>query len=157
MTTVRPAAAGDVEAIATVWHEGWREAHLGHLPPAIEPLRRPADFRRRAEANLPLTTVVTDSEQLVGFVTVRDDEVEQLYVAPSARGHGVADRLLRHGEQVIGERFDVAWLAVIGPNTRARRFYSRNGWRDAGPFAYEADAGPPPVAVLAHRYEKALP
>jgi GNAT superfamily N-acetyltransferase len=157
MTTVRPAVAGDVEAIAAVWHQGWREAHLGHLPPAIEPHRRRADFRRRAKADLPAITVAADDGGLVGFVTVHDDEVEQLYVAPPARGRGVADDLLRHGEHVIGERFGLAWLAVIAPNARARRFYGRNGWRDAGPFTYEAAAGEGAVAVPAHRYEKALP
>jgi GNAT superfamily N-acetyltransferase len=154
--TLRPATAGDVETVATVWHDGWREAHLGHLPAAIEPHRRLADFRRRAGAALEATTVATRGDQVVGFVTTRDDEVEQLYVAPDARGAGVADRLLGQGERCVAERFGRAWLAVIAPNARARRFYARNGWSDAGPFAYEAAAGTGTITVTAHRYEKAV-
>jgi ribosomal protein S18 acetylase RimI-like enzyme len=87
---------------------------------------------------------------------VHDDEVEQLYVAPSARGAGVADDLLRRAEQVISGRFDLAWLAVIAENVRARRFYERNGWRDAGPFSHDAPAGSGTIAVRAHRYEKPM-
>ena len=154
--TVRAAAPGDVEAIAAVWHDGWREAHLGHLPPAIEPHRRPEGFRRRAAANLATTTVAEVDGRVVGFVMTHGDEVEQVYVAPQARARGVADRLLRHGERRVAERFGRAWLAVIASNTRARRFYERNGWSDAGPFAYPADAGEGTVTVHAHRYEKAL-
>jgi ribosomal protein S18 acetylase RimI-like enzyme len=153
---LREATLGDVEAIAGVWHDGWREAHLGHLPPAIEPHRRPDSFRRRAAVTLATTTVAELDGRVVGFVTTHGDEVEQVYVAPQARSRGVADRLLGHGERRIAERLGRAWLAVIASNTRARRFYERNGWSDAGPFAYAAAAGDGTVTVQAHRYEKEL-
>lgn len=156
-TTVRPARTGDVEAIAAVWNDGWREAHLGHLPAEIEAHRRPEGFLRRAVANLPATAVADVGGRVVGFVTTHGDEVEQVYVAPEARATGAADLLLRHGERRIAERFGRAWLAVIAANTRARRFYERNGWSDAGPFPYEAAAGSGTVSVHAHRYEKPVP
>lgn len=155
-TTVRPAQASDIEAIAAVWNAGWRESHLGHLPAEVEAHRQPEGFRQRAAANLPMTAVADVGGRVVGFVTTHDDEVEQVYVAPEARATDVADRLLRHGEQRIAERFGRAWLAVIAANARARRFYERNGWSDAGPFAYAAAAGAGTVMVHAHRYEKAL-
>lgn len=85
---------------------------------------------------------------------VRDDEIEQIYVAESARGSGVAAALLRHAEAVIGDRFDVAWLAVVAGNTRARRFYARNGWRDAGLIEHEAPIEGGSIPLAAHRYEK---
>jgi GNAT superfamily N-acetyltransferase len=50
-----------------------------------------------------------------GFVVVDDAEVEQLYADRSWRGRGVAERLLRHAEAVIGQRGRrTAWLAVVG-------------------------------------------
>ena len=83
--------------------------------------------------------MATIAGQVVGFVTVLEDEVEQVYVAAAARRTGVADVLMRHAEQVIARRFDTAWLSVAVGNARARRFYERNGWRDAGALDYRAE------------------
>lgn len=96
---------------------------------------------------------------MVGFVTVHDDEVEQMYVDEAARGSGVADVLLRHAETVIGRRSPTAWLAVVAGNARARRFYARNGWCDTGPFdnpARTGDPHTPTITVPSLRYEKQL-
>jgi hypothetical protein len=46
------------------------------------------------------------------------------------------------------------WLAVVAGNTRARRFYARNGWRDAGLFEHEAPIEGGSISLAAHRYEK---
>jgi GNAT superfamily N-acetyltransferase len=155
--TLRRAVQADIEAVATIWHDGWRDGHLGHVPVALEQHRRPVDFLSRVPGRLDDTVVAVVGSAVVGFVMVRDDEIEQLYVAAPARGTGVAAALLGRGEALIGARFDRAWLAVVAGNTRARRFYERNGWSDAGPFVYPAGtaAGPTiPVPVL--RYEKLL-
>jgi ribosomal protein S18 acetylase RimI-like enzyme len=155
--TIRAAQPDDVDAIAQVWHDGWREAHLGHLPAEIDEFRRLPDFRDRVSQGLATITVAVDDEgHVLGMVMVHDDEVEQVYVAARARGTAVAESLLSHGEQVISQRFDRAWLAVIEANPRARRFYARCGWRDLGPFDHEAPAGTGTITVRAHRYEKPL-
>jgi GNAT superfamily N-acetyltransferase len=153
---LRPAANGDVEPIASLWHDGWLDGHDGHVPAALHRHRRLDQFRRRVPGRLATTTVATDESGIVGFVTVRGDEIEQLYVAGPARGSGAADALLRHGEDVIAERFDVAWLAVVGGNTRARRFYGRNGWSDAGAIEYPAQTAAGSIPVASRRYEKGL-
>jgi GNAT superfamily N-acetyltransferase len=97
-----------------------------------------------------------DGSEVVGFVTVRDDEVEEVFVAAGARGNGTADALLRHAEQVIAARHEVAWLAVVDGNARARRFYERNGWRDVGGFDYAAEIAGGRLPVPSRRYEKRL-
>jgi GNAT superfamily N-acetyltransferase len=152
--TLRPATSADLEAIADVWHRGWQDGHLGHVPDALLPHREIVHFRERVPPRIPTTTVATIGSTVVGFVTVHDDEAEQVYVAASARGGGVANVLLRHAEQVIAERFDTAWLAVVAGNARARRFYERNGWRDAGGFDYGAEIRGGEVLVPCRRYEK---
>ena len=152
--TLRPAAVADSEAIAELSHAGWRDGHIGHVPEAIFPHRHPEDFRRRVPPRIPDTTVATIAGQIVGFVTVIEDEVEQVYVAAAARGTGVADALLRHGEQVVARRFDVAWLSVVAGNARARRFYERSGWHDAGPIEYRAEIAGGSIPVTCRRYEK---
>jgi len=153
---LRAAIPEDIDAIATVWHSGWPEGHLGQVPEALLLHRRLVDFRARVPALLDRTTVATIGPDLAGFVMVHNDELEQIYVAEVARGSGVAAALLRHAESEISERFDLAWLAVVAGNTRARRFYARNGWRDAGVFEHQAPIEGGSVPLAAHRYEKRL-
>jgi ribosomal protein S18 acetylase RimI-like enzyme len=153
---LREASPDDIEAITTVWHSGWPEGHLGHVPEALLMHRRLEDFRARVPSLLDRTTVATIGPELAGFVMVHDDEIEQIYVAESARGSGVAPALLRHAERAIGDRFDLAWLAVVAGNTRARRFYARNCWRDAGLFEHEAPIEGGSIPLAAHRYEKRI-
>jgi ribosomal protein S18 acetylase RimI-like enzyme len=154
LAELRPARVDDQEAIATLWQRGWREAHLMHSPAALVAHRRLVDFRARVPERIPTTTVATTSARVVGFVTVHDDEIEQLYVDESARGSGVAAALLTHGERVIAARYAVAWLGVVPANARARRFYERQGWHDIGAFDYEAQITDGTIPVPCRRYEK---
>jgi ribosomal protein S18 acetylase RimI-like enzyme len=152
---VRPAAVADLAAIARIWREGWVDGHEGHVPAALVAERTPASFDQRAVERVGQTWVADSGETVAGFVVVVDDEVEQVYVDPTWRGRGVAERLLRHAEAAIGQGGRrTAWLAVVAGNTRARRFYARLGWRDRGPFTYQAQTATGTFPVPAHRYER---
>jgi GNAT superfamily N-acetyltransferase len=151
--TLRPAAAADAPAIAAIWHAGWADGHLGHVPDGLVAHRRPEHFARLAEGRIATSTVATSGDEVIGFVTVVGDEVEEVYVAPAARGSGVAAALLAHAESVVAERADVAWLAVVAGNARARRFYERQGWHDAGPITYQAEVDGGRFDVPCRRYE----
>ena len=153
---LRGATPGDVDAIAQLWHAGWRDGHLGHVPPALHQHRTLEHFRERVPPRLQTTTVATIGSAVVGFVVVQDDEIEQIYVAQEARGSGLAAALLERGESIIAERHDRAWLAVVAGNVRARRFYQRNGWRDAEEIDYSAETASGPFVVPSRRYEKRL-
>jgi ribosomal protein S18 acetylase RimI-like enzyme len=153
--SLRRAAADDATAIARIWREGWADGHAGHVPEALAAARTPTSFDRRAMERIDQTWVAESGGTVAGFVVVVDDEVEQLYVDRSWRGGGVAERLLRHAEAAIGRGGRrTAWLAVVAGNTRARRFYARLGWRDRGPFTYQAQTATGTVPVPAHRYER---
>ncbi len=152
--TLRAASACDVEDIAALWHSGWIDGHLGHTPEALRPHRGLIHFRQRVPSRLETTTVATIESRVIGFVTLHDDELEQIYVAASARGGGVAAALLRHGEETIAARFDRAWLAVAVGNARARRFYAREGWTDAAALDYAAEIEDGTMTVPCRRYEK---
>jgi hypothetical protein len=56
------------------------------------------------------------------------------------------------------ERVDRTWVAarggVVAGNTRARRFYARMGWRDRGPFTYQAQTATGTFPLPTHRYER---
>ncbi len=154
---LRPAGPDDAATVAEIWRTGWREAHIGQVPPALVAARSPESFCTRAIESVPKTTVAMVGAELAGFVMVFGDEVEQLYVAARHRGAGVADALLRHAERTIKEAgHPMAWLAVVPRNARARRFYERMGWIDEGRFEYPAPAQHGPIRVAAHRYVKRL-
>ncbi|HEX6336005.1 MAG TPA: GNAT family N-acetyltransferase [Jiangellaceae bacterium] len=153
---LRQATGADVEAIAALWHAGWPDGHLGNVPDELAEHRQLADFLRLVPARMDTTTVAASGDGIVGFVTVHDDEVEQMYVARSARGSGAAATLLTHAEQTIARQHDRAWLAVVAGNVRARRFYERQGWQDSGPFDYLAEVDGGTFTVPCHRYEKQL-
>jgi GNAT superfamily N-acetyltransferase len=153
---LRPATPEDFEYIARIWHQGWSDGHLGNVPEGLQEHRQLSDFRTRVPERIQDTTVAIVDGRVVGFVMVKGDEVEQMYVAAEARGDGTAAALLQHAEDAIAARFDLAWLAVAAGNARARRFYTRNGWYDAGEFDYAAWAEGGTFIVPCHRYEKRL-
>lgn len=94
---------------------------------------------------------------IAGFVAVVEDEVEQLYVDSDHRGTGVASALLSHGEKVVSAAGSTqAWLAVATGNSRARRFYGRQGWTDAGPLSYPAKTRSGEILVPCRRFTKDL-
>src|SRR5262250_3277523 len=103
-TELRAANAGDVEDIARIWHRGWSDGHAGHVPEALHAHRGLDAFRARVPPRIGATTAATVDGVVIGFVTVHDDEVEQIYVAAEARGGGAAAALLARAEALLAAR-----------------------------------------------------
>jgi GNAT superfamily N-acetyltransferase len=155
IVVLRPGEEQDAGAVADIWRLGWRDAHLGLVPNELVAVRTEESFRVRAAERVSEMTVAVVDGALAGFVLVVGDEVEQVYVAASHRGTGVADALMREAErQVRANGHGTAWLAVVAGNARARAFYERAGWRDEGPFDYSAASEEGPIAVPCCRYTK---
>ncbi|GAB3417405.1 GNAT family N-acetyltransferase [Flindersiella endophytica] len=155
--TLRPAGSGDSPAVARIWHDGWPDGHLGHVPDELVAARTAESFHRRAAERVADTTIATVGDDVAGFVMVVDDEVEQVYVSSTHRGTGIAGLLLAEAErQVRVAGHKQAWLAVVAGNARARRFYERNGWVDDGAFDYQAGGAGEPITVPCHRYVKTV-
>jgi GNAT superfamily N-acetyltransferase len=145
----------DASAIAEIWSLGWRDGHLGFVPPELAATRTEESFRARAAARAHEARVAVVAGAIAGFIIVVDDEVEQVYVSAPHRGTGVAGVLLGGAErQVRANGHSKAWLAVVAGNARARAFYERSGWHDEGPFLYAAATDDGPINVPCHRYTK---
>jgi GNAT superfamily N-acetyltransferase len=154
---LRPARHRDAPVITIIWESTWRDGHVGHVPDELVALRTPETFRVRAAAMISRTTVGLSGGEITGFVTVDGDEVEQVFVAASGRGSGIAAALLGEAErQVAAAGHEKAWLAVVAGNARARRFYERSGWSDEGPFDYAAQHAGGTISVPCHRYVKTV-
>jgi hypothetical protein len=78
--SLRPATPGDTAAIARVWHQGWLDGHVGHVPEELVQHRGFDQFVTRAADRVPFTWVAEIDGAVVGFVTLKDDELEQIFV-----------------------------------------------------------------------------
>jgi GNAT superfamily N-acetyltransferase len=146
---LRLATADDVDAITTLFHEGWHDVHPGRVPDGLTERRTPDAFHDRVAqrvAETDETTVAEVDGTVAGFIMVSGDEAEQVYVDRAFRGSGAAGLLLTEAERQIAARgHDVAWLAVVQGNARAQAFYAKQGWVDQGDFDY-------PVTALGERF-----
>ncbi|MEM7439356.1 MAG: GNAT family N-acetyltransferase [Pseudomonadota bacterium] len=131
MTELRNAVEADISALAALWHSGWREAHMAHVPENLVAMRTAESFLIRTRRHLQsIRTAGTEGAPL-GMCIVKDHIIEHIYVAPSARGSGLANDLIEDGLRKIAEAdFTTAELAVIPENARAIAFYKKTGWRE---------------------------
>lgn len=154
---IRPAEAGEVAALAQLWCDGWRDAHLQIVPAALARLRTLDSFHQRLLAGLSHVRVAGPPGSPLGFYMLKEAELYQFYVAAAARGTGIATVLIGDAEAWLAERgVDVAWLACAIGNDRAARFYEKCGWRRAGIMINQLDATTDAFALEVWRYEKAV-
>jgi ribosomal protein S18 acetylase RimI-like enzyme len=154
---VRAATDVEVDRLATIWHQGWQDAHAEILPAEIRRFRTLESFRERLRASLAGTRVVGAAGAPDGFCITKGDELHQLYVAGEARGSGAAAALIDDAEaRLAAGGVATAWLACAVGNLRAARFYEKRGWRRAGVGLVDDGAGEATFPVDVWRYEKDL-
>ena len=117
--SVRPMNETDVPGLVELW-----VASRSETMPSID-----FDFRRgwiaAFLADPAHTTLVAEREAPCGFVSLENRLLHQLVVAPTAKGTGVARRLLAAAQGAAPEGLD---LEVNQDNARAIRFYDREGF-----------------------------
>ena len=157
MTTIRSAQLADVPRLARIWHDGWRDGHLGIVPDALARLRTLESFSERLTAAIANTRVAITGDQLTGFTVLKGDELYQFYVAAESRGSEVAPALMDDAEAQLASRgVKTAWLACAIGNDRAARFYEKRGWRRTATVTYQAETSEGPFPIENWRYEKTL-
>lgn len=110
---IRAAERAELDALATLWFEGWQDGHQNILPPALARYRTWDNFRERLEASTSAMRVAGPVGTPLGFCVIKDDELYQLYVSRPARGSGVAAALLEDGETRLAlSGVRTAWLAA---------------------------------------------
>jgi ribosomal protein S18 acetylase RimI-like enzyme len=154
---VRSADATEIDQLAQLWFDGWREAHAHLVPPELTRVRTLESFRDRLHAALPDIRVVGASGAPAGFCIVQEDELYQLFVSSDARGSGVAAALLADGEaRLLANGVHTAWLACAIGNERAARFYEKSGWRRIGTMINELATIEGTFLLAVWRYEKPM-
>jgi ribosomal protein S18 acetylase RimI-like enzyme len=152
---VRDAEAAEIDQLATLWHDGWHEAHAPIVPAELTRLRTLESFRHRLQQALPSIRVVGPSRAPVGFCIVKGAELYQLFVSAGSRGSGVAAALIADAEARLSEGgVDTAWLACAIGNERAARFYEKRGWRRVGTMVNRLDTSSGQFPLEVWRYEQ---
>jgi GNAT superfamily N-acetyltransferase len=126
VTILRRATQRDAAFLAAVQEEASRAGFQHIFPPDVHAF--PVDaVRERWERFTADGGWVVRADD--GFVAVRDEWLEALYVLPSAWGTGRADELHDAAVAELRRRgIERARLWVLEENERARRFYERHGW-----------------------------
>ncbi len=154
---VRDAHPDEVDTLARLWFDGWRDAHARLLPAELVEDRSAERLRERLVQMLPRVRVSGERGTPLGFHVVDGEELNQLYVAAEARGMGVAAALVADAEaRMAGAGVGVAWLACAIGNERAARFYEKCGWRRIGTMLSYVTTAAGRVPLEVWRYEKPL-
>ncbi len=154
---VREAEAAEFPALASLWFHAWREAHLAYVPEALTRIRTLPSFEERLRRFGPALRVMGPVGAPLGLSVVKDNELNQLFTSPDARGTGVAQALIADAEaRVAAAGHDLIWLDVVAENARAVRSYEKSGWRRRGEKVVALDTLDEPFEMKALIMEKAL-
>jgi len=152
---IRTAGPEDADVIARVSVAGWRWGYRGLLPEDMlagldeaERAERIRGVMTDAEAAVATYLALADDGEVIGFVSCgpdrdadtsdsadrgRSGEVYAIYVVERVTGTGAGSALLQTAvEDMRGRGFVRATLWVLDSNSRARRFYEREGWSADG-------------------------
>jgi GNAT superfamily N-acetyltransferase len=130
---MRPARDDDAELLAELQRTSAVAAFAHIFPPDRYPF--PIDAIRQrwrdALADPAARVVVAEVDGTsVGFVCVRPEWLDGLYVVPELWGRGIGRALHDHALGIVrGLGSERCHLWVLEQNDRARRFYQRFGWR----------------------------
>ena len=167
MTVVRNALSADAQGIGDAHAEAWGLGYEGLFPD--DQLAAAVDVRRGMWVGLVgnpalggTLLVAEENGRVVGFVhfgTASENaevgEVFGLYVNPSSWGTGSAQGLMGRAVASLAQSFNRATLWTHVGAGRARRFYTKTGWRETGNQRQETTWDG--LAYPAIEYERALP
>jgi GNAT superfamily N-acetyltransferase len=118
---LRPAEANDAADIARILRAAL--AAFDWMPQLHTP-DEDLYFVRHVLLTEQLVSVATIGDGIVGFVAVKGDWIEQLYLDPAWTGHGIGSQLLHH----VTAKMTHVKLHCFQANAGARRFYERHGF-----------------------------
>lgn len=126
--SLRPYHPADEDAAIELWRLTWQQAY-----PSIDFNARVAWWRERWRNELVPKASIVVAEQtgaLIGFVTIDGSGyLDQLVVTPEQWGSPLATALVDEAKRLSP---DGVTLLVNKDNSRAIRFYERNGFAHAG-------------------------
>ena len=144
MRAIRIAVPSDGASIGEAHAEAWRVAYADLFPPDV--LGPAVEIRRHmwdgliGDPHLQGTVLVSEQHgEVVGFIhfgasetSNETGEVYGFYVHPAVWGSGCAQALMEKAIESMAEALPSAILWTHAGAGRARRFYAKSGWSNAG-------------------------
>lgn len=154
--TIRRASAGDIPALARVWHDAWHSSHAA-LDPDVA-ARRPIEFfNTRIATALPDCVAAVVGDEVVGFASWEGDGIGQVFVLPAYHGRGIAAPLIAAAEDALRRAGHIRiWLQCRKGNDRARAFYEKHGWAVVADVDHSLGHMEGRKPVIVWRLEKSL-
>ncbi len=155
-------------AVARVHVRSWQAAYRTLMPDEYLDQLRPEDRAQRydfetQDPEKPWTVIAIDAGVVQGFVTTapaRDPDMDgygelcALYVDPARWGRGIGEALISAARARLRDSgFRNAMLWLLAGNTRADRFYRKDGWMPDGVSRTDSVWN---VTVNEIRYRRAL-
>lgn len=111
----------DLSELLEVWYQASLLAH-----PFLDEAFLSQERKKIATLHIPAaeTWVFVSEGHLVGFISLFDNEVGAIFVAPAAQGRGIGRALMDHARSMHAE----LELEVFKANHIGRRFYDRYGF-----------------------------
>jgi ribosomal protein S18 acetylase RimI-like enzyme len=151
--TVRAAVAGDAGALAALAERTFRDTFGAHNSAANMDLHCACTYGAAIQADEiadpERTTLVAETAgRLAGYgqlrwsatpclSAIRPAEIQRIYVDRPWHGRGVAQALMARLLTAARERgADLVWLGVWEHNLRARAFYRKAGFAEAGDHVF---------------------
>lgn len=137
MTTFRPATQTDFPALVELQRDFYQHEHYPFdADAALGSMRQLA-----TDASLGCLLVIEDGGAIAGYLAIvfgfslefrgRDAFVDELYVAPGARGRGLGSAALRAAEEAcVAAGVMTLHLEVERTNLRAKALYVRHGYSE---------------------------
>lgn len=141
---IRRAVDADAGAIADVHLRSRRGAGTA-IPPGVHPDEDVHRFVRDVVLPEREAWVAESDGRIVGVLVLEGDDLDWLWVDPSAQGAGVGGALLEHAT-TLRPRGLALW--VFASNAPARGFYERRGWRAVRTTDGDNEEGAPDVRYV---------
>jgi ribosomal protein S18 acetylase RimI-like enzyme len=154
VVTIRQAIAADAAALAELAARTFQETFAADTPPEDMALHLANAYgtaqQERELADPDMTTLLVEADgQLAGYAQVRSGETPKcvtgerpvelwrFYIAQPWHGRGVAQALMEQvAVEARGRGAHTLWLGVWERNERAKAFYQKSGFADAGSHVF---------------------
>jgi ribosomal protein S18 acetylase RimI-like enzyme len=139
---LRPAVCGDVPQLIEICRRGWLSAFAQTVP--FELIRYWVErdwYASHCSHYWRRMTVAHRDRSVIGVMEPLGDEINGLWLLPSALGRGIGTRLTDIGEaQIRAAGHRIAWVSCAACNEGAPGFCRRRGYVERRRYVHRIDA-----------------
>jgi putative acetyltransferase len=128
---IRKHTPADLESILSIWYEASTLAHPFLASDFVEQVKH--DMRHLYVPGSDTSVFVEDGD-VVGFVSMMNNEIGGLFVRPTHHSKGIGTQLVQH----VGKLHPLLEVEVFEKNSIGRAFYTKYGFQEEKAFFHEA-------------------